>query len=74
MTPDTSMRVSPVPRMALSIPETGEAIGLCGKTVSRLIADGRLPCVTVGTRRLIPVSGLQRWLDTESGLTRESDR
>ena len=66
MTPDTSLRVSPVPRMALSLEESGQAIGLCSKTVSKLIGDGRLRCVMVGTRRLIPVSELQRWLDAES--------
>lgn len=66
MTPDTSLRVSPVPRMALSLEEAGKAIGLCSKTVSKLIADGRLRCVMVGTRRLIPVTELQRWLDAES--------
>lgn len=66
MTPDTSLRVSPVPRMALSLEESGQAIGLCSKTVSKLIGDGRLRCVMVGTRRLIPVTELQRWLDAES--------
>jgi excisionase family DNA binding protein len=66
MTPDTSLRVCPVPRMALSLEETGKAIGLCSKTVSKLIAEGRIGCVMIGTRRLIPVSELQRWLDAES--------
>jgi excisionase family DNA binding protein len=66
MMPETSLRVSPVPRMALSLEESGQAIGLCSKTVSKLIGDGRLRCVMVGTRRLIPVTELQRWLDAES--------
>jgi excisionase family DNA binding protein len=52
--------------MALSLEESGQAIGLCSKTVSKLIGDGRLRCVMVGTRRLIPVTELQRWLDAES--------
>lgn len=63
---DTSPRVSPVPRMALSLEETGQSISLCSKTVSRLIADGELGCVTVGTRRLVPLTEIQRWLDRES--------
>ena len=65
MMPDT-LRVMPVPRLALSLEESGKAVGLCSKTVSKLIADGRLRAVNVGTRRLIPVSELQRWLDAES--------
>lgn len=66
MTPDTWLRVSPVPRLALSVDETGKSTDLCGKTVSKLIAEGRLRCVTVGTRRLIPVTEIQRWLDREA--------
>jgi len=31
MTPDTSLRVSPVPRLALSMEETAQAVGLCSK-------------------------------------------
>ena len=63
---DTSMRVSPLPRLALSVEETGQTVGLCGKTVSKLIHDGRLRCVSVGTRRLVPVAEIQRWLDAEA--------
>lgn len=66
MTPDTSLRVSPVPRLSLSLEEAGQAVGLCSKTVGKLITDGRLRCVHVGTRRLIPVTEIQRWLDAES--------
>jgi excisionase family DNA binding protein len=64
--PDVSIRVSPIPRLALSLEEGGQAVGVCGKTLSKLIADGRLKCVRVGTRRLIPISELQRWLDSEA--------
>jgi excisionase family DNA binding protein len=60
-------RESSVPRLALSMDETGEAIGVCSKTVAKLISDGRLRCVMVGTRRLVPVSETQRWLDIETG-------
>ncbi|MDA0284783.1 MAG: excisionase family DNA-binding protein [Planctomycetota bacterium] len=66
MTHDTSPRVSPVPRLALSMEETAQAIGLCGKTVGKLIADGRIRFVSVGTRRLVPLTEIQRWLDREA--------
>lgn len=61
-----TLRVSPIPRMALSLEESGQAIGLCSKTVSKLVTDGRLRAVQVGTRRLIPISEIQRWLDREA--------
>ena len=73
MTPDTTPRVSPVPRMALSMEEAGQSISLCSKTVSRLIADGDLRCVTVGTRRLVPVTEIQRWLDRESAQSSQQE-
>ena len=66
MTPDTSQRVAPVPRLSLNIEETGQAISLCGKTVAKLITEGRLRCVRVGTRRLIPVAEIERWLNAEA--------
>jgi len=71
MTPDTSLRVSPVPRMALSLEETGQAIDLCSKTVGKLITDGELRCVMVGTRRLVSVTEIQRWLDRKSAQSSE---
>jgi excisionase family DNA binding protein len=62
-----SLHVSPVPRLALSLEESGQAVGLCSKTVANLVRDGRLRSVRVGTRHLLPVSELQRWLDAEAG-------
>lgn len=61
------MQVAPIPRLALSLQEAAQAVGVCGKTVSALIHDGRLRSVRVGTRHLVPISELQRWLDTEAG-------
>jgi excisionase family DNA binding protein len=71
MTPDTLMRVSPIPRMALNLEEAGQATDLCSKTVGKLISDGRLRCVMVGTRRLIPIVEIQRWLDREAAQSSE---
>lgn len=61
-----TLRVSPIPRMALSLEESGQAIGLCSKTVAKLINEGRLRAANVGTRRLVPVTEIQRWLDREA--------
>jgi len=59
--------VAPVQRMALSMEESGQAVGVCGKTIANLIRDGRLRSVRVGTRHLVPITELQRWLDREAG-------
>lgn len=60
-----------VPRLALSMAETGQAINTCGKTVGKLITDGRLRCVMVGTRRLVPVTEIQKFLDREAAQSPE---
>lgn len=65
--PMQRMQISPVPRLALSLEEAAQAVGLCAKTVATLIRDGRLRSVRVGTRHLVPVSELQRWLTDEAG-------
>ena len=59
--------------MALSLEESGKAIGLCSKSVAKLINEGRLRAVNVGTRRLIPVAELQRWLDREAAKSSEQE-
>jgi excisionase family DNA binding protein len=65
---DHAPRVAPVPRLSLSVEEAGQAVGLCGKTVSKLIAEGRLRAVRVGTRRLIAVTEIERWLTAEASV------
>ena len=61
-------RVQPaqVPKLALSIAEAADALALSARTVEELVKLGRLPVVRVGRRVLLPVAGLQTWLDTET--------
>jgi excisionase family DNA binding protein len=55
-----------VPKLALSIAEAADALALSARTVEELVKLGRLPVVRVGRRVLLPVAGLQTWLDTET--------
>ncbi|MFC0282539.1 helix-turn-helix domain-containing protein [Camelimonas abortus] len=49
-------------RRALSIPEFCEAYGLSRSTVYRMMANGALPSVKIGKRRLIPVDAAEALL------------
>lgn len=60
----------PPGRVALSIRETAEALGVSERTANDLMLRGGLPSARVGGRRLVPVAALERWLDeraTERG-------
>lgn len=50
------------PKLAYSILETCAALGITRPTLYKLISDGRLRTVTIGTRRLIPATELDRLL------------
>lgn len=43
----------------LSLPEAAQRLGIGTTKAKQLIASGRLASVTIGRRRLIPISGLQ---------------
>lgn len=52
--------VQPVERVTVSAHEAAQRLGLSGRTVDRMIADGRLEVVRVGRRVLVPMSELER--------------
>lgn len=54
--------LAPVPRLALTIAQAAEAVGLSGRTLEELIRTGALRPVRVGRRVLLPVRELERWL------------
>jgi len=62
-------QTSPVPRLALSVPETAQAIGLSEREVWRRIANGTLPAVRVGRRTLIRVASLDAFLAARAAPT-----
>ena len=54
--------VPAVPRLALSVPEAAQAIGVSEREVWRLIARGELPVVRIGRRTLVHVAALDSFL------------
>ena len=54
-----------VEKLAYTLEETAKALTLSRATVFKLVKSGRLRAVRVGSRALIPVKELQRFLDGE---------
>jgi excisionase family DNA binding protein len=50
-------------RRALSIPEAVQTCGLSRATIYRLIADGKLSTLKIGSRRLVPVGAIDALLN-----------
>lgn len=50
------------PKLALSILDTAEALGLSDRTVRDMIQAGELPHLHEGTRILVPADMLREWL------------
>jgi len=63
-------RVDPLPpgeqRLAYSIAEAGQLLGLGQASTERLVALGRLPSVKIGRRRLVPAVALRRLIEEGS--------
>jgi excisionase family DNA binding protein len=52
-----------IERRALSIEETAKTCGLSRATLYRLLNDGKLTTIKVGTRRLVPVGAIDALLN-----------
>jgi excisionase family DNA binding protein len=50
-------------RRALSIRETARTCGLSRATLYRLLKDGKLSTIKVGSRRLVPVAAIDALLN-----------
>jgi excisionase family DNA binding protein len=50
-------------RRALSVKETGEAVGLSRATLYRLIGQKRLSTIKIGSRTLVPVAAIDALLE-----------
>ena len=46
-------------RLAYSPQEAADSMGLCLNTVYKLVREGKLPCVKINRRLLIPRAGLE---------------
>jgi excisionase family DNA binding protein len=54
-------------RLAVSIEQAAEMIGVCGKTVRNLIASKELPSRKIGRRRVVRVRDLEAFLRGDHG-------
>ena len=53
--------------MVLSVPEAAKALKICTKAVYSLANTPGFPALRLGKRIVIPVDGLRRWIDEQSG-------
>lgn len=53
-------------RLALSVEEAAECLGVGRSAMYEAIKVGRVPVVRFGRRVLVPVHGLQQWLTAEA--------
>ena len=50
-------------KLAVSINEAADLIGLKRDLIYRLVMSGDIPSFKVGTRRIIPVAGLKEYIE-----------
>jgi len=65
--PDSAAPLVPAGRLALSVEEAAECLGVGRSAMYDAVKSGRVPIVRFGRRILVPVHGLQQWLIGESG-------
>jgi len=58
----TTINLQPLERRALSIREAARTCGLSRATLYRLLKEGRLATIKIGSRRLVLVSALDALL------------
>jgi len=61
-TPPLSTNAPAPNRIALSIEEAAEMLGVGRTTVYQLVASGQLPSFHLGRRRLVSVAALESWV------------
>lgn len=55
-------------KLALSVSEVSDVLGICRPAVYELLKRDGFPSVRVSDRRIVvPVSALRRWLDEQAG-------
>lgn len=55
-----------IPRLAFSVAEAAASTGLSRSFLYELMANGQIPFTKVGARRLLPVSGLESFLNGQA--------
>ena len=54
-------------KLTLTVEELGERLGICRAGAYELAHSKGFPVIVVGRRILIPVAGLERWIENQSG-------
>lgn len=54
-------------KLTYSIAEAAKVLGISETTMRNLSRTQGFPCVVVGTRRLISIKGLERWVEEQAG-------
>ena len=52
--------------LSVSTSEAARLLGVSRPTIYELMQNGGLPCFKVGTRTLLPVSGLREWVAAQA--------
>lgn len=60
--------------LALTVPQTAEALGLHPSTIFRMLASGDLPCVRIAGKQRVLRSDLVQWLERKPRQTQAMDQ
>lgn len=52
----------PATRLAISIPQASESLGISRYLLTRMIREGTIPATRAGRRIILPVQPLKDWL------------
>lgn len=66
MTTDVYSALQEPQPLAVDVRGAAQMIGLSPRSIQALIKAGELPSFTVGRRRLLPVEGLRRWIESRT--------
>jgi len=59
-------KMSSLDKIAVSVTEAAKMLGISRTTMYNLAKQEEFPCVMIGHRMLIPLKGLNEWIDKNS--------
>ena len=54
-------------KLTLTVDELGKKLGICRLGAYELVRRSDFPAIRVNRRILIPIAGLERWLEAQAG-------
>ncbi|MEA4899570.1 MAG: helix-turn-helix domain-containing protein [Christensenellaceae bacterium] len=54
-------------KLCITVEEMAKKVGICKMNAYELARSSGFPSIIVGRRILIPVAGLERWLEEQAG-------